>query len=512
MASDGYLLGYDVGSSFVRAALLDSASGAVITSASSPKQEMEILSSKSGWAEQHPSLWWENVKKVTTILKEKSGVDLHDVRAIGISYQMHGLVIVDKNYQALRPAIIRCDTRAADIGERAFNSLGEQTCFHRLLNSPDNFTASKLKWVMDREPDIYRRINKFMLPGDYIGIMMTGEILTTPSGLSEMILWDYLEDKIADFVLRHFGISQELMPQVVPNFYDQGVLTEKAAVELGLKPRTKVTYRAGDQPNSSFSLNVLRPGEAAVAANTTSVIFGVTDKATADSQSRVNTFLHVNHTKNKPRYGVLLYINGGSILNSWLKRNVVTFGSDTLTYSQMNKLAELIPAGSEGLVIFPYGNGAERTLDNRTVGAAMCNLDFTIHGKAHILRAAQEGIVFALKHGLEIVSGMGLEVKAIKASSSGMFLSPIFCEALSTVMNVPVTLYNTDGAQGAARGAGVDVGIYESVEDAFIGLTTVKVIEPNLKKRETYLEAYLKWHNYLKMFLDKGDHAENVFL
>ena len=501
MASDGYLLGYDVGSSFVKAALLDSASGAVIASASSPEQEIEILSSKPGWAEQHPSLWWDNVKKVTTMLREKSGADLHDVCAIGISYQMHGLVIIDKNYQVLRPAIIWCDTRAADIGERAFNSLGEQTCFHRLLNSPDNFTASKLKWVMDREPDIYRRINKFMLPGDYIGMMMTGEILTTPLGLSEMILWDYLEDKIADFVLRHFGISQDLMPQVVPNFYDQGVLTEKAAVELGLKPRTKVTYRAGDQPNSSFSLNVLRPGEAAIAANTTGVIFGITDKATADSQSRVNTFLHINHTKNKPRYAVLLYINGGSILNSWLKRNVVTFGSDTLTYSQMNKLAELIPAGSEGLVIFPYGNGVEPTLNNKNIEAAVCNLDFTIHSKPHILRAAQEGIAFALKHGLEIVSGMGLEVQVIKGSSSGMFLSPIFCEALSTVTNVPVTLYNTDAAQGAARGAGVGAGIFESVDDAFIGLTAMKVIEPNQKKREIYLEAYVKWYNVLKKFL-----------
>ncbi len=509
MANEGYLLGYDIGSSFIRASLIDSAFGVVIASASSPEQKMEILSPKPDWFEQNPSLWWDNVKKVTAILKEKSGVDLHDVRAIGISYQMHGLVIVDKNNRALRPAIIWCDTRAADIGERALNSLGEQTCFHRLLNSLNNFTASKLKWVMDREPDIYQHIYKAMLPGDYIAMIMTGEILTTPTGLSEMILWNYLEDKIADFVLRHFGISQELIPRVVPNFYDQGVLTEKAATELGLKPRTKVTYRAGDQQNSSFSLNVLRQGEAAVSADTTGVIFGVTEKAVADSQSRMNTFLHVNHTKSKPRYGIRLIINCGSMINSWLKRNVVTFGNDTLTYSQMNKLAELISAGSEGLVILPYGLGAERVLNNKNIGAAVCNLDFTIHSKAHILRAAQEGIAFAFKHGLEIISGMKLEVRAIKASNSGMFLNPIFCEALSTVTNVPVTLYNTDAAQGAARGAGIGVGIYESVEDAFIGLSPVKVIEPNPKKRETYLEAYMKWHDYLKKLLRVSEHSQD---
>jgi len=505
MLTDGYLLGYDVGSSFVKAALLDAATGALIGSAAAPEQEMEIQSLKPGWAEQHPAAWWDNLKKATAQLKATANVNFHNVRAIGISYQMHGLVIVDKNLQVLRPAIIWCDSRAVDIGERAFNSLGEHTCLQRLLNSPGNFTASKLKWVMDREPEIYKRVYKMMLPGDYIAMMMTGDILTTPSGLSEMMLWDYPDDKQADFLLRHFGISTDLVPNVIPNFFDQGVLTAKAAEELGLRPGTLVSYRAGDQPNNAFSLNVLSPGEVAATAGTSGVVFGVTDKPVADSQSRVNAFLHVNHTKNNPRYGALLCVNGTGILNTWLKRNIVTFGSDTLTYSQMNKLAELIPAGAEGLVVIPYGNGAERTLDNKNIGAAICNLDFGIHSKPHILRAAQEGIVFALKHGMEIMSVMGMDVRAVKAGNANMFLSPIFCEVFATVTNVPVTLYNTDGAQGAARGAGVGARIYESAGEAFVGLTSVKVVEPNPRKRETYLEAYMKWTDVLKKFLTEGE-------
>jgi xylulokinase len=502
--SSGYLLGYDVGSSFVKAALLDAETGALVASASAPEQEMEIVSPKPGWAEQHPSVWWDNVKKATALLKAASNVDLREVCAIGISYQMHGLVLVDQNMQVLRPAIIWCDSRAVDIGERAFNSLGEHTCLQRLLNSPGNFTASKLKWVMDREPEIYKRVYKMMLPGDYIAMMMTGDIFTSTSGLSEMILWDYADDKIADFLLRHFGISPDLIPNVVPNFFDQGILTEKAAAELGLKPRTLVSYRAGDQPNNAFSLNVLRAGEIAATAGTSGVVFGVTDKPVSDEQSRVNTFVHVNHANANPRYGVLLCINGTGILNTWLKKNIVTFGQDTLTYNQMNKLAEIIPAGSEGVVILSYGNGAERSLNNRNIGAVIANLDLNIHSKAHILRAAQEGIVFALKHGMEIMTGMGIDIHSVKAGNANMFLSPIFCETFATVANAPITLYNTDGAQGAARGAGVGAGIYESAEDAFTGLATVKVIEPNLKKRETYLEAYMRWTEVLKKYLTEG--------
>lgn len=506
--SSSYLLGYDIGSSFIKAALLEIETGKLIASASSPEKEMEIIAPEPGWAEQDPEVWWENLKRATALLKHNSNVNLHNVLAIGLSYQMHGLVCVDKNLSVLRPSIIWCDSRAVDIGDEAFNSLGEELCLQRLLNSPGNFTASKLKWVMENEYDMYKRIYKIMLPGDYIAAKLTSEIFTTPSGLSEGILWDYIDQKIADIVLRYYNLSPNLFPDIVPTFHIQGYITKEIAEELGVRQGIPVSYRAGDQPNNAFSLKVLSPGEIAATAGTSGVVYGVTDKLIFDTRSRVNTFVHVNHSKSDLRYGVLLCVNGTGILNSWLKRNIVSFGTETLSYNQMNRFAELIPAGSEGLVILPFGNGAERTLSNRNIGGAICNLDFNIHTKAHLLRAGQEGVVFALKYGLEIMSGIGMEVKNVRAGNSNLFLSPLFCESFATVTNAAITLYDTDGAQGAARGAGIGAKIYSSFDEAFVGLKPVKVIEPNLKKRETYLEAYIKWYSCLKKFLDEGEHYD----
>lgn len=498
---NGYLLGYDIGRSFVRATLLESETGQVVATAASPVEGFEILTPEQGWAEQDPSGWWENVKLATALLRRAAGSKLDDTGSIGISYQMHGLVLVDKNLKLLRPAIVSGDSRAAEIGEQAFYSLGEEACMRHLLNSPGNFTASRVKWVMENEYSIYKQVHKMMLPGDYIGMMMTGDIFSTPAGLSEGILWDFAEGKIAEMVLKQYNIQPGIIPDLLPAFYDHGVLSEKSASELGLKRGIKLAYRAGDQLSGAYSLKVLNPGECFATAGSSGSIFGVADKPVADPRSRLNTFLHVNHAGANPRFGVLVGLNSAGLLYGWLKKNVVTFGSDTLTYNQMNRLAELIPAGSEGLTVLPYGSGAETTLENRTAGAAICNLDLNQHSKAHLLRAGQEGIVFALKHGAETMSRLGVEIREIRAASGNLFLSPLFGEAFSTVMNARVSLFEADASHGAARGAGVGSGTYGSVAESFVGLKPVKVIEPNMKKRESYLDAYMRWHECLMKIL-----------
>ncbi len=492
------LFGYDVGSSSIKATLMDSDTGKVLASATSPDKELEIVAKEIGWAEQHPSTWWEHVKKATAKIKSQAKFDTGDVKAIGISYQMHGLVVVDKDKEVLRPSIIWCDSRAVQIGEKAARDIGEEKCLKRLFNLPGNFTASKLRWVRENEPDIYSRIHKIMLPGDYVAMKMTGEIKTTPSGLSEGIMWDFEGDELADFVLDNYDISGEHIAETVPTFSVQGELTKKAADELGLSAGTKVGYRAGDQPNNALSLSVLAPGEIAVTAGTSGVVYGVSDKKKYDRLSRVNVFVHVNHSAKNPRYGVLLCINGTGILYSWLKHNFVEKGID---YPQMNELAAEAPVGSDGLVILPYGNGAERTLENRNIGASVHGWNFNIHKKAHFLRAAQEGIVFALNYGLGIMKDMGIELKTVKAGNANMFLSPLFAEAFATVTGASVQLYNTDGSQGAARGAGIGVGIYKRPEDAFVGLEPVKTIEPNSKLTSAYNQAYENWENILKQQL-----------
>jgi xylulokinase len=493
------LLGYDVGSSSIKATLMEAETGEVLATAVSPKKELEIIAKKFGWAEQHPHIWWEHVVKATQMIKSQAHFNASDVKAIGISYQMHGLVIVDKNKEVLRPSIIWCDSRAVQIAEKAAAEIGEKKCLKSLLNLPGNFTASRLKWVMENEPDIYSKIHKMMLPGDYIAMKMTGEIRTTPSGLSEGIMWDFKKQELADLVLEYYRIPQELVADVVSTFSVQGYLTQESADLLGLKAGTVVSYRAGDQPNNALSLNVLNPGEIAATAGTSGVVYGITAEAKYDTKSRVNTFVHVNHAPKKPRYGVLLCINGTGILNSWLKHN-----TGTIDYHEMNALAEKASVGSEGLVILPYGNGAERTLENRNIGASIHGLNFNLHNRAHLLRAAQEGIVFALNYGVGIMRRVGVDVRTVRAGYANMFLSPLFAEAFATVTQSVVELYNTDGSQGAARGAGIGAGIYKSPEAAFAGLKPVKKIEPNNKLSVGYKQAYEKWELVLKHQMERS--------
>jgi len=494
-----FLLGYDIGTSSIKATLMDAQTQQVLASATAPAKEMEIIAHQVGWAEQHPQMWWENVKAATGEILATAQIDVADIEAIGITYQMHGLVTVDENMEPLRPAIIWCDSRAVQIGDEAAETIGRQKCLEQLLNFPGNFTATKLKWVMENEPDIYRRIYKIMLPGDYIAMMMTGEAVTTASGLSEAILWNFKDNRVSKTVLDYLQIPPELLCATVDTFCVQGRLTQKTAAELGLKAGTKVAYRAGDQPNNAFSLNVLNPGEIAATAGTSGVVYGIGDKPNYDPKSRVNTFIHVNHKTGDPRYGVLLCIGGTGILNSWLKHNVMGAGDD---YDRMNKLAAKVSVGSDGLVILPYGNGAERTLENRDIFASINGLNFNLHSKAHLLRAAQEGIVFALNYGLQIMHDMGIEVKTIRAGNANMFLSPLFGLAFATVTGAIVELYNTDGSQGAARGAGVGVGIYKDFTEAFGGLSKIKTIDPDPTLKSQYSAAYQRWVSVLAQRLD----------
>jgi len=494
-----YLLGYDIGSSSVKATLLNAETGGVVASATSPAVEMKIDAPQAGWAEQHPDLWWENLKNATAQILTKAKPDVTFIKAIGISYQMHGLVLVDKNLKVLRPSIIWCDGRAAGIGEKAFRNLGEQRCLEKLLNSPGNFTASKLRWVKENEPDVFEKIYKIMLPGDYIAARMSGTINTTVSGLSEGIFWNMKDDQLADFLLEYYQIPSHYIPDIVPTFSVQAQLSEATAKDLGLAVGTPISYRAGDQPNNAFSLNALRAGEVAATAGTSGVVYGVNDRPNYDPLSRVNTFVHVNHTKQQPSYGVLLCINGTGIMNSWMKAQI---GGGQIDYAQMNEIAMQAPIGSAGLSVLPFGNGAERVLENKETGAILHNLQLNIHTRSHLFRAAQEGIVFALNYGFEVMQTMGIRPQTVRAGYANMFLSPLFASAFATLTQTQVELYNTDGSQGAARGAGLGAGIYKTTQEAFANLQVIKTITPVNAEKTAYQEAYHRWKNLLNRLLE----------
>lgn len=489
-----YLVGLDIGSSSVKASLVNVETGECAASAFYPKTEAPILSVRTGWAEQEPQMWWDNMKLALRQVMEDAHATGEDVAAIGISYQMHGLVCVDKQLQPLRPAIIWCDSRAVPYGERAFRELGADQCLSHLLNSPGNFTAAKLAWVKENEPDIYDRIDKIMLPGDYIAMRLSGEVNTTASGLSEGMLWDFKENRAARFLMDYYGFSESLLPEIVPTFSIQSEVSQSAAAELGLRAGIPISYRAGDQPNNALSLNVFNPGEIASTAGTSGVVYGVLGQVNYDPKSRVNTFAHVNHDATQSRLGVLLCINGTGILNAWIRRNVAPEG---ISYADMNVMMGQVPIGSDGVSIIPFGNGAERVLENRETGCSIHGINFNNHSKAHLMRAAQEGIVFSFCYGMEVMREMGMDIRKIHAGRANMFLSPIFRNTLASVSGATIELYETDGSVGAAKGAGMGCGIYRDNNEAFATLKKLAVIEPDEAQHAAYAEAYARWKEVL---------------
>lgn len=488
-----YLLGFDVGSSSVKASLVDIDNGQCAASAFYPETEAPIKAINSGWAEQDPEMWWYNAKLALKKIMAETGCKGEDIQGIGISYQMHGLVCVDKDLKPLRDSIIWCDSRAVPYGEKAFNKLGADYCLSHLLNSPGNFTAAKLAWVREKEPQLFEQIYKIMLPGDYLAMKLSGKANTTISGLSEGIFWDFKERKVSEPLLNTFGINKDMIADIVPTFGIQSNVSAEAAAETGLAEGTPISYRAGDQPNNALSLNVFNPGEIASTAGTSGVVYGVLGEVGYDKKSRVGTFAHVNYTDIQTRLGVLLCINGTGCLNSWIHRNV----APELSYAEMNELAAKAPIGSDGVSIIPFGNGAERVLENRETGCNIHGINFNKHNRAHIIRAAQEGIVFSFCYGMEVMQDMGMDIHNIHAGKANMFLSPLFRQTLANTSGATIDLYETDGSVGAAKGAGMGCGIYKDNNEAFASLKKLVTIEPEPNMAQQYREAYIRWKTIL---------------
>ncbi len=491
-----YSLGIDVGSSSVKVTIYDTDSGSIAGAAHYPKKEMAMIARQAGWAEQDPEWWWDAFKQAYRLASGEDRSITLQIKHIGIAYQMHGLVCLDKSGLPVRPAIIWCDSRAVEIGQQAFEQLGSAYAFNHLLNSPGNFTASKLAWVKDKEPEVFGKINKICLPGDYIAYKLTGELTTTLSGISEGIFYDFKEKNISRPLLEYFGFGENLFPPLLNSFDDHGAVRKLAAEELELSTGARVTYKAGDQPNNAFSLNVLEKGEIAATAGTSGVVYGVSDELFIDPSQRVNSFAHVNYTKANPRIGILLCINGTGIANAWAHE-----WTKAESYPDMNVKAQKILPGSEGLFFFPFGNGAERMLGNAFIGSSLQGLNFNLHSPAHLYRAVQEGIVYSFLYGMEAFTDNQIELKVIRAGQANLFLSPLFCELLSTLSQVNIELYNTDGALGAARGALLGSGQYQK-EEVFRHLKKQQTFTPNERLTERYHQLYEEWKQRLKHLLN----------
>ena len=492
-----YYIGYDLGSSSIKVSIVCSKTGKNIHTLSEPKNEMQIISTQNDWAEQDPNNWWKHICNGTRRILKESKLDSSEIISIGISYQMHGLVIIDKKGNSLRNSIIWCDSRAVEIGDTAFNDIGSLKCSENLLNSPGNFTVSKLKWVKENEPDIYRKIYKFMLPGDYIAFKMTNIVNSTRNGLSEGILWDYKENKVAKWLLNYYKIDTSLTPNIVENFTNQGETTSRSAKETGLPVGIPITYRAGDQPNNALSLNVLKNGEVAATGGTSGVVYAVTNKLKSKEYTRINHFAHVNYSNNNQLIGKLLCINGAGIMYKWLKKN-----TSASSYEEMNNSADKIPIGSNGLVVIPFGNGSERMFNNKNIGTHFFNLNLNIHSESHLYRASLEAIAFSFVYGIEIMKDDGTQIKIIKAGNDNLFKSDIFSNTVSTLINHDIEIYNTTGSVGAARASGLIDGDFDKFGDFLSQNNHVKTYKPNKNNKE-YIKAYKNWKNELKTLLNK---------
>ena len=491
-----YSIGYDIGSSSIKAAIIETATGKNIALVTEPGEEMKMIALHNGWAEQNPNDWWVHICNATKKLLQENNIKSEDITGVGISYQMHGLIVVDKDGNPLRNSIIWCDSRAVETGQKAFDDLGNDTCASQLLNSPSNFTASKLKWVKENEPELYSKIDKFMLPGDYIAYKLSGAICSTISGLSEGIFWDFKENSVADWLLEYYGIDKNLVPKIKDTFSEQGIISEAGAAASGLAIGTPILYRAGDQPNNALSLNVFNPGEVAATGGTSGVIYAVTDNLSVKESSRVNNFAHVNYTTSEQKIGKLLCLNCAGIQYRWLLNNL-----DVASYDEMNTLASSVPVGAEELIIHPFGNGAERIFNNKTIGTNIADLNLNIHTKAHMCRAALEGIAFAFVYGMQILESDGIQPSVIRAGNDNLFRSEIFSNTIATLINHDIEIYNTTGAIGAARACQLhNPENFETFGKQIIDNDFVMKFEP-LSEKEAYEKAYLKWKNKLTQLI-----------
>jgi xylulokinase len=491
-----YLLGIDIGTSSIKVSVVEAHTQKCIAAAQFPDEESVIISEKPGYAEQDPMDWWHNVQLAILKCNASNNYDPKEIKAIGIAYQMHGLVIVDQAQNVLRNSIIWCDSRAVELGETAFQTMGSKLCLQKLLNSPGNFTASKLAWVKQNEPEIYSKIYKFMLPGDFIAMKLTGEITTSISALSEGIFWDFESDKISSELMDYYGLGYNHVPEIRTLFGEHGGLKEDISKQLGLTSGIPITYKAGDQPNNALSLNVLKPGEVAATAGTSGVIYAISDELTYDQNSRINTFANINYTLEEKRTGVLLCINGTGSLYRWAKNNFAPH----LSYSELNQISAQSPIGSKGLKILPFGNGAERMLENRYTGTQLIGIDLNIHQQSDIFRATQESIAYSFRFGLDIMRENGIKPTVIRAGHSNLFLSDLFAQSFVDVTGIPVEIYESDGAIGAAIGAGIGAKIYSNADDAFSKQHPIRVINP--KNEIIYEQFYQEWKTYLHKTLE----------
>lgn len=496
-----YLLGIDIGTSGTKTVLFDEAGNTI----ASALGEYPLYQPNVGWAEQDPEDWWKATFSTIKAVLGKSGVNPSDVKGVGLSGQMHGAVLLDKDNQVLRKAIIWCDQRSSAECDQITSIIGKERLIEITANPAlTGFTASKVMWVKNNEPEIFEKVKKILLPKDYIRFKLTGEFATEVSDASGMQFMDIPKRKWSSEVLDKLGIDKGLLGDVYESQEVSGKVHKAAAELTGLKEGTPVVGGAGDQAAGAVGNGIVRPGVISSTIGTSGVVFAFSENVSIDPKGRVHTFCHaVPNT-----WHIMGVTQGAGLSLKWFrdnfcieeKRTAELMGIDP--YVLMDQEADRVEAGCSGLIYLPYMMG-ERTphLDPNAKGVFF-GLSAK-HEKQDMLRAVMEGVVYSLKDCLEIIKEMGVDVSEVRASGGGG-KSKLWRQMQSDVFGTEITTINSSegGALGVALLAGVGTGVYSSVPeacDAIIKVKTRQAADMALNaKYQKFYNIYGSLYNSLK--------------
>ncbi len=490
-----YLLGVDIGTSGTKTVLFDVAGNTIM----SDLQEYPLYQPKVGWAEQDPEDWWRAVYTSINNVVFKSGVKAEEIKGVGLSGQMHGAVLLDGNNNVLRKSIIWCDQRSSAECEQITSLIGKERLIEITANPAlTGFTASKVMWVKNNEPDIYEKVRKILLPKDYIRYKLTGEFATEVSDASGMQFMDIANRKWSDEVLTKLGIDKSYLADLYESQEISGRINSGSAKLTGLKEDTPVVGGAGDQAAGAIGNGIVKPGIISSTIGTSGVVFAYSDKVTIDPKGRVHTFCHAV----PGTWHIMGVTQGAGLSLKWFrdnfcieeKRVAELMGVDP--YVLMDKEAEKVEAGCSGLIYLPYLMG-ERTphLDPNARGVFF-GLSAK-HEKPDMLRAVMEGVVYSLADCLGIIKEMGVDVSEVRASGGGG-KSKIWRQMQADVFGSSIcTINSSEGpALGVALLAGVGAGVYSSVGeacDSIIKVVTEQKADSAL--HDKYKRNYLIYKN-----------------
>lgn len=496
-----YLLGIDIGTSGTKTVLFNEM-GDTIASAIG---EYPLYQPHIGWAEQEPEDWWQATVDTIKQVLDTSGVNPADIKGIGLSGQMHGMVLLNKEGNVLRSSIIWCDQRTQEECHKITEIIGKERLIEITANPAlTGFTASKVMWVKNHQPDIFEKIYKILLPKDYIRYKLTGEFATEVSDASGMQFLDVPKRTWSGEILNKLGLDYKWMPAVYESQEVSGKVTKKVAQLTGLAPGTPVVGGGGDQAAGAVGNGIVKPGVISSTIGTSGVVFAHMDEVNIDPRGRVHTFCHaVPNT-----WHVMGVTQGAGLSLQWMRNN---FGAaerelaeflDIDPYELMTKEAQKAAPGCEGLIYLPYLMG-ERTphLDPYAKGVFF-GLSAK-HGRNEMIRTVMEGVAYSLRDCLEIIKGMGVSVSEVRASGGGG-KSSLWRQMQADIFNNPITTINSSEgpALGAALLAGVGTEVYNSVPEACeAAIKTISVqqpIEANVNVYDKYYEVYKELYHALK--------------